>query len=101
MLRNSPTGWAAFRLFGQNPAPRLRLSISSQICRYDNFSVRAAARNRAGSRDLLQNGDLARADPASGCLIDPHAEPVARAGCIEELTRTLWHDSQQTTAKVN
>jgi hypothetical protein len=39
-------------------------------------------RNRAGPRDLLQHGDLAWADPATGCQFNPDAEPVASTGCI-------------------
>jgi hypothetical protein len=45
-----------------------------------HFKRATGGGNRTGPRDLLQHGDLARADLASGCQINPDAEPVARAG---------------------
>jgi hypothetical protein len=53
--------------------------------------------NRASPRDLLQHGDLARADLTSGWQINPDAEPVARAARFRELMGTLRYDGQQTT----
>ncbi len=44
------------------------------------FQRATGGKNRAGPRDLLQHGDLAGADLASGCQFNPDAEPVARAG---------------------
>jgi hypothetical protein len=61
-----------------------------------HFKRATGGGNRTGPRDLLQHGDLARADLASGGQINPDAEPVARAGRLRELTRTLRHDGQQT-----
>lgn len=62
-----------------------------------HFQRATGGGNRTSPRDLLQHGDLARADLASGWQINPDAEPVARAGRFRELTGTLRHGGQQTT----
>ena len=57
----------------------------------------AASKLRKDGANLARDGDLARADLASGWQINPDAEPVARAGRFRELTGTLRHGGQQTT----
>jgi hypothetical protein len=52
-----------------------------------HFQRATGGGNRAGPCDLLQHGDLARADFASGWQINPDAEPVARASRFRSLRR--------------